>query len=192
MSNNIKSVRVTSCLALAISLIAVSVSAFGAGSATAVSSSSVGAAAPASPEATKIGSQAAADTIETPTTTLYSQLQAEKAILKERKEIAVLKKEIREIDTPGMPAGPVPLGFGPAGANRPVEQLAPAPKEDGIIALGYGSFEGRLRATVSVGGQTQEVAVGDQLPGGWTVSAVTQANVKLKRKGAVKTLGYQS
>ncbi|RQU97798.1 type IV pilus biogenesis protein PilP [Burkholderia cenocepacia] len=192
MGNNIKSVSAVSYLALAASMIAVSVSAFGAGSATPVVSAPVTASVPASPEATKAGPAATVDTSETSTTTLYSQLQAEKAILKERKEIAVLKKEIREIDAPGMPAGPVPLGFGPAGANRPVEQLAPVPKEDGIIALGYGSFEGRLRATVSVGGQTQEVAVGDQLPGGWTVSAVTQANVKLKRKGAVKTLGYQS
>lgn len=191
MSNNIKSVRAVSHLALAVSMIAVSVSAFGAGSATAIASSSVAAATPTSPEAMKVDPLAAADTRET-TATLYSQLQAEKAILKERKEIAVLKKEIREIDTPGMPGGPVPLGFAPAGANRPVEQVAPAPKEEGFIALGYGSFEGRLRATISIGGQSQEVAVGDQLPGGWTVSAVTQTNVKLKRKGAVKTLGYQS
>lgn len=103
-------------------------------------------------------------------------LEREKMVLTAKLAVAKLKSDIRKLELSDSPS---PVSTPPAASSLPA-LMGEASAAD-ISFVGSASYGGVATATLSIGGSSRDVGVGDLVTEGWRVGQITPIAVELTR-----------
>lgn len=123
------------------------------------------------------------------TSQVLSNLQARIQVLQAEAQIAKLEADIATSNADAVRGGGAgPVAVAPTAPAVLPGSVVPSPSSlpravprSSIDLMAVDAFDGQYRAVIASGDKTLTVGLGDPVPGGWTVSAITDASVTLKR-----------